>query len=204
MENQLACLSLLLERGADPAAVDAAGNNALHAVAGQRERAGVRFAAVVERLHAAAPQVRPRARPGPVGGTALHRLHMGLPPPSLAARLTSAAQLTRCPALPCSPRTLPRPPPTVQLLTQRNKEFYLPLDRAPAGSALEKQLEALTRAALEAAAVAEEAARLERVRLESWPAGRGACAGAGSRRLCSGLCSGLGSGGWRGIASKRS
>lgn len=80
-----------------------------------------------------------------------------------------------CPAW--APATLPdiqllqlRPPllPASQLLTRRNQAFFLPSDRAPAGSAVEAQLEALTRRELDAAAVAEEAERWERVRGEGW------------------------------------
>ena len=41
-ENDLPCLEMLLERGADVAATDDAGNNVLHAVAGQKERVGAR------------------------------------------------------------------------------------------------------------------------------------------------------------------
>ncbi len=39
-ENDLPCLEMLLERGADVAATDDASNNVLHAVAGQKERVG--------------------------------------------------------------------------------------------------------------------------------------------------------------------
>lgn len=49
-------------------------------------------------------------------------------------------------------------------MTRRNREFYLPSDRAPAGSAVEAQLESLARRQTDAAKVAEEAERWERVR----------------------------------------
>ena len=64
----------------------------------------------------------------------------------------------------CSP--FPSHPQPRQLLTRRNREFFLPSDRAPAGSAVEAQLEALTRREQDAAAVAEEAERWERVRCD--------------------------------------
>lgn len=51
----------------------------------------------------------------------------------------------------------------MQLVTRRNREFYLPSDRAPAGSAVETQLESLARRQTDAAKVAEEAERWERV-----------------------------------------
>jgi hypothetical protein len=53
--------------------------------------------------------------------------------------------------------------PRLQLLTRRNLEFFLPSDAAPAGTAVESQLDALTRRQLDAAKVAEEAERWERV-----------------------------------------
>lgn len=56
------------------------------------------------------------------------------------------------------------PPHLLQLVTRRNREFYLPSDRAPAGSAVEAQLESLARRQTDAAKVAEEAERWERVR----------------------------------------
>ena len=39
-ENELPCLEMLLARGADVAAEDDQGNNALHALAGQKEKVG--------------------------------------------------------------------------------------------------------------------------------------------------------------------
>ncbi len=62
----------------------------------------------------------------------------------------------------------PLPGPTLQLVTRRNEEFFLPSDAAPAGSAVEAQLEELTKRQLDAAKVAEEAERWERVRLWLW------------------------------------
>ena len=49
-------------------------------------------------------------------------------------------------------------------MTRRNREFFLPSDRAPAGSAVEAQLEALAKRQMDAAKVAEEAERWEQVR----------------------------------------
>jgi hypothetical protein len=51
----------------------------------------------------------------------------------------------------------------LQLVTTRNEEFFLPADAAPAGSAVEAHLEALTRRQQDAAMVAEEAARWDAV-----------------------------------------
>ncbi|KAL4858033.1 TPR and ankyrin repeat-containing protein 1 [Chlorella vulgaris] len=100
-ENDLACLEALLARGAEVQATDVQGNTALHAVAAQKERAGVLSTAVVARLFSLAPQ----------------------------------------------------------LVTTRNEEFFLPADAAPAGSAVEAHLEALTKRQQDAAMVAEEVAR---------------------------------------------
>jgi hypothetical protein len=58
-ENDLACLEALLARGAAVQATDVQGNTALHAVAAQKERAGVQYTAVVARLFSLAPQVGP-------------------------------------------------------------------------------------------------------------------------------------------------
>lgn len=55
-------------------------------------------------------------------------------------------------------------------MARRNKEFFLPSDRAPAGSAVEAQLETLARRHTDAAKVAEEAERWERVS-EFWMEG---------------------------------
>lgn len=65
------------------------------------------------------------------------------------------------PCLP--PEIVAGPSHPLQLVTRRNREFYLPSDRAPAGSAVETQLESLARRQTDAAKVAEEAERWERV-----------------------------------------
>ncbi|KAL4457799.1 hypothetical protein ABPG75_012664 [Micractinium tetrahymenae] len=51
-----------------------------------------------------------------------------------------------------------------QLVTRRNREFFLPSDCAPAGSAVEAQLEGLTRKQQDAAKVEEEQAQWERAK----------------------------------------
>lgn len=47
----------LIARGADVEATDAAGNTVLHAVAAQKERAGVVYKTLVMKIYDAAPQV---------------------------------------------------------------------------------------------------------------------------------------------------
>lgn len=62
--------------------------------------------------------------------------------------------------------------PAPQLVTRRNREFFLPSDCAPVGSALEAQLEGLTRRQQDAVKVEDERAQWERVRggraLQQW------------------------------------